>query len=279
MTNAIGGQALIEGVMMISDKRVSMAARKPNGKIVTKKMNRHHLTIKYKKLPLARGVFALWEMLSLGMKGLIWSSEQAEEQKESTSSVAMTLTILFSLLVGILLFIALPFYLAKLVTENHFLFNLVDGLLRVTVFLAYLLAIARMKDVQRLFQYHGAEHMAVHCYEHKNKLTVENVEKFTTLHPRCGTAFLFLVLIVSVFVFTLVYSDSWIIKFLLRILLIPFIAAVSYEILKFSAKHQNNVFFRYLIKPGLWFQMITTRKPDKRQIEVAITALKAVLRP
>ena len=120
--------------------------------------------------------------------------------------------------------------------------------------------------------------MAVHCHEHKKQLNVGNVEKFTTLHPRCGTAFLFLVLLVSILVFTLVYSSNWIIKFLLRILLIPVIAAVSYEILKFSAKHQNNIFFRSLIKPGLWFQMITIKRPDKKQIEVAITALKAVLR-
>jgi len=277
--SSIGGQALIEGVMMISDEKVAMAARKPDGRIVTKKENRHHLTVRYKKIPLVRGALALWEMLSLGMKGLMWSSEQAEEQEEKTSGFAMTLTVLFSFLVGIALFIALPFYIARLATENHFLFNLIDGVLRVAVFLAYLLVISRMKDVRRLFQYHGAEHMAVHCNEHKKKLTVGNVEKFTTLHPRCGTAFLFLVLLVSILVFTLVYSSNWIIKFFLRILLIPVIAAVSYEILKFSAKHQDNLFFRSLIKPGLWFQMITTKKPDRKQIEVAITALKAVLRP
>ncbi len=275
----IGGQALIEGIMMISDENVAMAARKPNGTIVTKKEKRHHLAVRSKKIPLVRGVLALWEMLSLGMKGLLWSSAQTEEQEEKTSSTAMMFTVLFSFLIGIALFIALPFYLAKLVTENHFLFNLLDGILRVVVFLLYLLAISRMKDVQRLFQYHGAEHMAVHCHEHKKQLTAKNVEKFTTLHPRCGTAFLFLVLFVSIFVFTLVYSSNWIVKFFLRILLIPVIAAVSYEILKFSAKHQNHFFFRTLIKPGLWFQMITTKKPDRKQIAVAITALNAVLRP
>ncbi len=275
----LGGQALVEGVMVISPKRVAFAVRTLKNSIKIKVERRHRLAQRYRRVPFVRGALALWEMLALGTKGLMWSADQSTEDKEEKlSTAAITWTIIFSFVFGILLFVAVPFYAAKLITGNHWLFNILDGIFRIAMFLSYLLIISRMKDVKRLFQYHGAEHMAIHCYEHKKKLTKENVMRFTTLHPRCGTAFLFIVLLLSIFLFSLIYAKFWLWKFLLRIAIMPVIAIVSYELLKLGARFPKNLILRALVKPGLWFQKITTRQPDEKQIEVAIASVKAVLR-
>ena len=273
----IGGQAVVEGVMMISPSKVAIAVRKPNGGIKTKAEKRLSIFQSVKKVYFLRGIFALIEMLHLGTKALIWSSNESMEKEEQISSTGMALTMVISFIIGIGLFVALPLWVTGFFTRQQFLFNLIEGIFRVLIFLAYLLLISQMKDVKRLFEYHGAEHMAVHCHEAKKKLEINNVRRFSTLHPRCGTAFIFLVLIVSILVFSFIWSERWITRFSLRLLLIPVVAGISYELLRLSAKHQDNIFFRSLIKPGLWFQMITTKEPDRKQIEVAIAALQKAI--
>lgn len=273
----IGGQAVIEGVMMISPQKVAIAVRKPTGRIATKVERRAPFFQRVKKMFFIRGLFALIEMLQLGMKALIWSSNQSLEKEDHLSSLGMAITIVVSFVLALGLFVALPLWIAHLTTTSFFLVNVLDGIIRVIIFLGYLLLISQMRDVRRLFEYHGAEHMAVHCYEAKKKLDVDQVRCFPTVHPRCGTAFLFLVLLVSIFVFSLIWSEQWILRFVFRLLLIPVVAGTAYELLKLGAKHHDHLFFRALIAPGLWFQKITTREPDKRQIEVAITALQKVV--
>lgn len=273
----IGGQAVVEGVMMISPEKVAISVRKKTGRIKTMVEKRKKFQQQIRKIFFVRGIFALIEMLRLGTKALIWSSNESLDKEEKISSMGMAITMVFSFVVGIALFVALPLWLAQTITDSRFLVNLIDGILRVGVFLAYLLVIAQMKDVKRLFEYHGAEHMAVHCYEAKKKLDVKEVRRFSTLHPRCGTAFIFLVLLVSIFIFSLIWSQAWLVRFGLRMALIPVIAGLSYELLKVSARHQDSLFFKWLIAPGLWFQLITTREPDSKQIEVAIASLKKVM--
>lgn len=274
----IGGQAVVEGVMMLSDRKVAVAVRTKNGRITTKVERRRSFTKKYKNVPFVRGIFALVEMVFLGTKALMWSSQASGQEEEKISNAALAFTVVVSFLFGIGLFIAAPFYLATLLTEQHFLFNVIDGVLRVLLFLLYLVLISHIHDVRRLFQYHGAEHMAIHCHEHGKQLTISNVRKFSTLHPRCGTAFLFFVLVVSILLFSFIFSEQWFLKFSLRLLLIPVVAAISYELLKLSARYQRLRLFRLMILPGLWFQKITTQQPDQKQIEVAIASLKVVLR-
>ena len=270
----IGGQALIEGVLMRSPHHVAVAVRSPNGKIVTKAYRKEHPAITYKHLPIIRGFLALIDMLAIGMKELFWSSEisSGEKMSRQESGWSLALSIAFALA----LFVALPFYVSKLVTEQYWLFNLLEGMLRVIIFLGYILVIAQFKDIQRVFQYHGAEHASIACHESSKKLTPENVKKFSTIHPRCGTAFIFIVLILSIIVFSFAYHPSWLMRFFGRIMLIPVIAGLSYELLKLNAKYHLPVLSWFSI-PGLWLQKITTRRPDKSQIEVTIAALKLAL--
>lgn len=290
----IGGQAVIEGVLIRGPGKYVVAVRK-NKKIVAKNgliPKRHN----FLKLPFIRGFVNLVDMLVIGIKSLMWSAEQAAPKDEKISKNELALTIFFSIAIVILFFIALPYFLTNLIgfreEQKPVLFNLVDGIIRIVIFLVYIAAISFIKDVKILFQYHGAEHKAIHCYEKEKKLTIKNVKKFTTLHPRCGTSFLLIVFIVSIFVFSLLPSialfyypnfsnlSAWIRKgvlFLIRILLIPFIAGVSYEILKISDKKQDNIVFKIISLPGLWLQKITTKEPSKRQIEVAIYSLKNLL--
>ena len=280
MKQELGGQAVIEGVLMRSPKRYAIAVRLPNKKIKVKKTNYKALTKRHKilNIPLVRGCISLFEMMVIGMKALTWSADQQEEHQEKMPAWQMGLSILFAVGATILLFILLPLWLTKFITTSKgFFFNLVDGFLRVLIFIIYILAISYMKDIRRVFQYHGAEHMAIHCLEHKKKLTPQNVRKFTTLHPRCGTSFIIYVLVISILIFSLIISPSWWVKFAARILLIPVIAGISYEVLKFSAKYNQHPLCKVFIYPGLLIQKITTKRPSKSQIEVAIASLKAVL--
>ncbi|MBD3310441.1 DUF1385 domain-containing protein [Candidatus Woesearchaeota archaeon] len=272
---AFGGQAVIEGVMMRSKHYVAVSVRS-KGKIVSK-------VEKLKRMPnfadyiFVRGIVNLFRMLVVGIRALIWSADQQLEKEEKISKweVAWTMAIAFG--AAILLFIILPYYLTTLTQTRGVIFNLIDGVIRVVVFIAYLLLISLMKDVNVLFQYHGAEHMAVHAYEAGKKLTPDNVKKFSTRHPRCGTSFILIVLVISIIVFSFITSESNLVKILARIVLIPVIASVSYELLKLTARFQKSRIVRLLSLPGLWIQKITTRKPGKRQIEVAIRALKLVI--
>lgn len=273
----MGGQAVIEGVLMRSKKKYAIAVRTPDDKILLKKGRVKSLT-RYKLLnfPFIRGFINMIESMILGIKALTWSSNQQTGENEKLTTSQIFFTVLISFLFVVLLFIILPFYATKYLTSfEGFWFNLIDGIIRVLIFFIYLLSISRMKDIRKVFQYHGAEHKTVHAYEKELKLTYNNIKKYTTLHPRCGTSFLIIVLAISILVFSLVTTDSWTIKLLSRIILIPVIIGISYEVLKLSAKFQNNILMKLLIQPGLLVQKITTKEPTKKQIEVAVAALEA----
>jgi len=291
----VGGQAVIEGVMIRGPKKYTIAVRKGKN-IVLKKGIVQKKKKPYQKWIFFRGAVNMLEMLIIGIKALMWSAQQAGDDDVKLTKKELTYTLIFSFVIGILFFLALPYFLTTLFgyveEEKPIMFNMVDGAIRIGIFLAYIIGISFMSDIKRLFQYHGAEHKAIHCYEHGKKLTVDNVKKFTTLHPRCGTAFIFIVLIISIFVFSIIPSvivhyfpgfvelNVWLRKlilFPLRILLVVPIAGISYEILKISDKKKDNILFRMISAPGLALQRITTQKPDKKQIEVAIYSLKKLL--
>lgn len=274
----IGGQALIEGVMIKSPKKLAMAARLPNGKIKKRSVRKPTLLEKNRiyKLPIVRGCISLFELLFAGMEALSWSAKQQDEKGEITKT-NLAVTFVLSIAIGALMFIAGPYWLTGLfVSSRGILFNLMDGVVRILVFFIYLIAISTSKDVRRLFEYHGAEHMAVHCYEAQKELTVKSVKKYSPIHPRCGTSLLIFVLIVSILVFSLIPSINWYANIPIRILLIPVVAGISYELLKYTAKKKT--ILKALSMPGLLVQKITTRKPANDQIEVAIEAVKEAVR-
>ncbi len=268
----LGGQALIEGVMIKAPDNISIAVRLPNKKIRTKKDKFISATQRHKllNLPFVRGVIHLFEMMVVGIKALTWSAnQQGEEEELGPKEWAITFSMAILLTIG--LFVLLPYYAAKFFYDPHTVrFGFLDGIIRLLVFLAYLFAIGFMADVRRMFQYHGAEHMAVHCYEHKLPLQVSNVRKFPPEHPRCGTSLLIFVVGVSIVLFSVIRTEHWYYNLPARVVLIPVIAGISYELLKFSAKYS---WLKWLSYPGIWTQKLTTRKPDAKQIEVAIAAV------
>jgi uncharacterized protein YqhQ len=283
----IGGQAVIEGVLMRAPRSMAIAVRRPDGEIVVKRDTVVPLSEKIPlvKLPLVRGAVALFTSLVIGMKALSFSANEAisgGEKKEEMSPFAMGGTIAVALILGILLFFMLPLFLTKLLVPyiggSNIVFNLVDGFIRVLVFLLYVYSISRMSDIQRVFQYHGAEHKSIFAFDAGISLTVENVKRFSRLHPRCGTSFLLIVMLVSIVVFSLI-PKLWpfYLKAGSRIVLLPLIAGVSYEILKLSAKYEKSRLVSMLISPGLALQRLTTREPDEGQIEVAIRSLEEAL--
>ncbi len=275
----VGGQALIEGVMMKTPNWVGAAARKPSGKIVTIRKKHKSLTEKcwILRLPLIRGIIFLAEMMVLGIKMLNWSANQQGDENEQLSGWETGLVMILSFALAIALFVAAPYYLSRFFVETRGIaFNLIDGVFRIIIFVGYIWGIGLFKDVKRLYQYHGAEHMTVHCKEHGKALTPENVRKYSPVHLRCGTSLLMFVIIVSILLFSVINDTRWYVNVPLRILLIPIIAGISYELLKLSARFPRNIILRFFMLPGLWVQKITTRKPDKKQIEVAIAALKQV---
>jgi len=274
--HSIGGQAVIEGVMMRSQNRLAISVRK-KGEIITKKENIKKRT-GILRWPLIRGIVNLVDMMVVGIKALNWSADQQLGKKEKISKWEFFYVLAASMGFVILFFIVLPYYLTTFVSKNQgVLFNLVDGMIRIALFLAYLLLISSMKDVKRLFQYHGAEHKAVNCFEAGKKLSMENIKKYPTIHKRCGTTFILIVFMISIIVFSFIFSSRWYINIPLRISLMPVIAGISYEILKFSAKY-DNIFTYILTLPGIWLQKLTTKEPTDRQIEVAVKSLKAVVR-
>ncbi len=276
----VGGQAVIEGVMMKSPNYLSIAVRKSNNKI-TKKVESYRFLSDRSRilgLPFIRGIVYLLEMLVVGIKALNYSANQAGDEDEQLTTFEMALTIFLSLVLVVLLFIVAPFYLSKWLTKDSgVLFNIIDGLIRISIFALYVLAISMLKDIRRVFQYHGAEHKSINAYEAGLKLTPENVMKKSTAHARCGTSFIIIVLIISIFIFSMIISEGWYVKLMMRVILLPVIAGISYELLKFSSRYSGSIFMKPLIIPGLWIQKLTTREPDRAQIEVALAALKAVL--
>ena len=279
----VGGQAVIEGVMMRGFGKVATAVREPDGNINVQVKTVSSIADRFTilKLPLLRGAVSLFESLMLGMKSLSFSAQAAGEEDEQLSDRELVATIIFAIALACVLFLAIPTFAAKFfhtLTDDPLLLNLAEGFLRLIIFLAYLFAISRMKDIQRVFQYHGAEHKTIFCYEADLPLTVENVKKFPRLHPRCGTAFLLIVMLVSIFVFAFLgWPDLWL-RILSRIILLPLVAGLSYELIRFSARSKNS-FIKLATLPGLWLQYLTTREPDDSMIEVAIKSLEAVTPP
>ena len=340
---SIGGQAVIEGVMMRGPEKTAVAVRKPDGEIIIdEKGNKAKGGLR--KIPLIRGVFNFVDSMVIGVQALMFSAnfyeddgspKKVEENKKATEKIVtrdtknkkdkkkkkiiesenleeknnieqsteknkredkkeqeempawmMALTVLASVALSVGLFIALPNLIAGFLvpgseaeaSENVFLYNLVESIVKIIIFISYLLLVSQMKDIQRVFEYHGAEHKTIFCYESGEELTVENVKKHPRFHPRCGTSFLLFVIIISIIVFSVVGRfESKLMNLLVRIALLPVVAGISYEIIRFAGKHTENKWVSWLNKPGMLLQKLTTREPDGKQIEVAIASLKAVL--
>jgi uncharacterized protein YqhQ len=287
---SIGGQAVIEGVMMKGPEDIAIAVRKPDGEIALSKEKLKSSRKSISKIPIVRGVFAFVDALVIGVKALSFSAEFFEEEEEDKDKkpskwddfleknmvvIAVFLSILFS--TG--LFILLPTFVVSFfggVTKTPLLMNLMEGLIRITIFIGYIAAISGMKDIKRVFEYHGAEHKTIFCYESGEDLVVENVRKYKRLHPRCGTSFLFIVMIVSILLFSFFRWPNLLVRLVTRIALLPLVAGISYEIIKWAGRSDSKLVCA-ISAPGLWLQKVTTREPDDSQIEVAIEALKNVL--
>lgn len=283
MSFQYGGQAVIEGVMMRGPGHRAIAVRRPDETIIIdeKPVGSIVQRFPFLKLPFIRGVVMLVESLIMGIEALTFSAEQAmgEEEEEKLSKWEMFLTVAVSLGLAIVLFIVIPttltYYTASAIQDN-FTRNLLEGAIRLAVFLGYVAAVSRMKDIQRVFMYHGAEHKVINAFEAGKELTVGEVQKFSTLHPRCGTSFLLIVILIKVVIFSGVTAEGLFGQIFFRILLLPVVAGVAYELLKLSGKYQDRGLCRIFIAPGLWLQKLTTKEPDDSQVEVAIKAFNAV---
>ena len=286
----VGGQAVIEGVMMRAPHSYCVAVRKPSGEIVTEEMPLARMSEKYPifKYPVFRGVGTLCQAMTLGLKALRFSANaslaeapapEAKPQPKELSSWALTLNLVFSLAFFVFLYKFVPLYLVTRLQNMYpalhgrVAFNVVDGLIRMAIFLTFLYAVSRMKDIRRVFEYHGAEHKVVFNFESGKPVNVENAQRFTTFHPRCGTSFLMVVMVVSMLVYMLIPFDSFAMKLVSRVALLPVIAGVSYELIRFAAKRRGS-FLATLAAPGLWLQRITTKPPSDDQAVVAIHALE-----
>jgi len=280
-----GGQAVIEGVMIRGKEGVAISVRQPNGEL---NVERQPLASIYKgrlrEMPLVRGIIVLVETLVLGTQSLLHSAQvaAAEEVGEKIPTALLWGTVAVSLGLGVVLFFMVPLFATRYLIDPYIdsalLSNVFEGLIRIGIFIVYLKLISLIPDIKRVFAYHGAEHKVVNAYEAGVPLDVESVKRYSTAHARCGTAFLFIVLIVAIFVFALVGQPALWIRILSRIALIPVIAVISYEIMKFGAGHIQNPAVRILLAPGLMLQSITTREPDNSQIEAAISALNEVIK-
>lgn len=278
MTKLVGGQAVIEGVMMRNGDNIAIAVRDPEKNIQVEKLKIHVPEV---KIPIVRGVINLVYMMYIGVKSLNYSSNLAmkEEGDKKENPYLSIIVLIFGLALAIGLFKFLPLGVAELVDRqfsiNNYLYNIVDGVVKIVIFIGYILLISRMEDIRRVFQYHGAEHKAVNAFEHND---LENVKSYSTVHRRCGTTFIFLVLFIAIIVYMFIPKDySFSLKLGLRLLLLPLIAGISYEILKLGGKYESSKFFTVLIYPGLLIQRLTTKEPTDDQIEVAVKALKEVI--
>jgi uncharacterized protein YqhQ len=285
----VGGQAVIEGVMMRGLSGYSVAVRQPDGGVAIRKDKLVAITAKYPflKTPVLRGSVVLIQSLVLGIRALNYSasvSSAGEEGEPEMSNWAIASSMLMALVLGVGLFILAPLGLTNLIRHyllpemGNFTYNAIDGVIRAVFFFIYIFSISFMDEIRRVFQYHGAEHKTVYTFEANEELTVENARTKSTLHPRCGTSFLLFVMAISILVFSLIPSSAhFLVKFGARVVLIPLIAGLAYEIIRFSARHLTNPVCQVLIRPGLWLQRITTKEPDDKQLEVAIIALKEAL--
>lgn len=300
---SIGGQAVIEGVMMRGPKDIAVAVRKPDGEIEIDKKPLSSILQKWKwlKLPIIRGVVSFIESLIVGTKALMYSAsffdleeEETKKKKESMTeeeraalekkeskalSFAIYTSVVFALVFGIGIFMLLPTFLVGLVKPYipyDFLATLFEGIVRIVIFLIYIILVSQMKDIRRVFEYHGAEHKTIFCYESGDELTPENARKYSRLHPRCGTSFLLIVMVVSIILFSFISWDNAVMRIILRLALLPVVAGLSYEVIKFAGRSKSKC-MKIVSAPGMWLQKLTTKEPDDSQLEVAIASLKSVL--
>jgi uncharacterized protein YqhQ len=279
-----GGQALIEGVLMRGRDAIAVALRHPDGRIVfaTERLDSGFHGARWSKLPLMRGLVVLYETLIVGTRWLVRSAGvQAEEEGVELGKGSIVLMLVITLIAGVGIFFLLPLFIASVTTanvENQFVQHLVEGLVKVAIFLGYLALIGQSPDIRRVFQYHGAEHMTIHALEAGDPLVVDEVRKYPTAHPRCGTEFLVVVIALSIIAFGLVGRQEPWIMITSRILLIPVIAAVGYEILRWGARHRSNPIVKVIMWPGILVQMITTKRPSVDMIEVAIVSMEEALK-
>ena len=279
----VGGQAVIEGVMMRGPGVTATAVREPSGTIVVQKETTKSIADTYPilKKPFLRGCVALYESLVIGMKALSFSAKAAGDEEEEMSNSEIAITMVISTIFAIAVFLALPTFIVKFipgVQDNHVVLNLIEGVIRLVLFLLYIWGIGLTKDIQRVFQYHGAEHKTIHTYELDLPLTVENVRQQSRLHARCGTNFLLIVMVVSIFVFAFLGWPNLLERILSRVLLMPVVAGIAYEVIRLAGRSEHS-FVKAIIKPGLVLQYMTTREPEDDQIEVAIRALEEVRPP
>lgn len=290
----LGGQAVMEGVMMKGPKAYSVAVRKPDQKIEVKMEDYTTMAERYVlcRLPFIRGVFSFIESLFIGMKTLTYSSSFYEEEtesktdrlfkdifKEKAESVIIGLTVLVSVIIAIALFVMFPAVIAELLKKSiksHVFLSIIEGFIRLFIFIIYVLLISQMQDIKRLFMYHGAEHKTINCYEAGKDLTTENIQRFSRYHKRCGTSFVFFVMVVSIFVFMFITTDMLWLRLVFRLLLIPIVASISYEMIRFAGKN-DNLFSNALSLPGMWIQKLTTKEPTEEMIQVAIIAVESIL--
>jgi uncharacterized protein YqhQ len=288
-----GGQAVMEGVMMRGAKTIATVVRRPNGSLAKDVHTLHPIyTGRWRKIPFTRGVIAMLEAMILGTESLVFSTNialedadetnNAEVKKESTkvSGVMLGGLLLTSMTFAVALFSILPLFLTKWLMpgmQGSLPFNLAEGGIRLAIFLIYLRSVGFMPDIRRVFSYHGAEHKTIHAYEDGVELTPESVQKYSTAHARCGTAFLLAVMLIAILIFSLVGKQTLWLLILSRILLLPVIASIAYEVTQYGARHMDNIFVKWLVAPGMWLQSLTTRQPDEKMVEVAVAALKEVL--
>ena len=282
MKPPLGGQAVIEGVMMQNGEQIALAVRRSSdGEILVRSIPARRRFKRLGRIPFVRGTFRMYDMLSLGVRALNLSTRLAFPEEEQLSKQGTWMTFTLAIVVAVAVFIILPLYATQSIPAlrlgNSILFNLVEGGIRLAIFFCYLVVVSRMKDIHRVFQYHGAEHKVVYTYEGDEELTVENARRHTTLHPRCGTAFLMTVFIIAIFVFSLVGNPTLWLKILSRLLLLPVVAGVSYEVLRFNSREFDRWWVRLFAQPGLWLQRLTTAEPTDDMIEVAIASAKRAL--
>lgn len=292
---AVGGQAVIEGVMMRSPNAITIAVRKPDKSISVKKKRYRTITQRFKflNIPILRGIISLFEMMVIGARAINYSAGESmdipEENSKKPSKIVELIMFVFSLIIAlalsIFLFKFVPLWITT-VLENNFayieahwiVFNLIDGFIKMFIFLAYIWILSVIPSFRRIFEYHGAEHKSIFAYENKLPLTVENAKKQTRFHPRCGTSFIIIVFAISIILYTFVpKQETFLANLILRLAILPLIAGISYEYLKLSAKYAQNCIVKGLIAPGLWFQHVTTKEPDNSQLEVGLESLKAAL--
>lgn len=293
--SGIGGQAVLEGIMMKNKENYAVAVRKPNGEIAVELENYQGLLHGHKitELPFIRGIFNFIDSLVLGTRALNFSASFYEEEDEqetkldkaadkvtkgNTEKLLTVLTTVISVVLAVGIFVVLPYFIASLLEgfiRNRSLMAIIEGVIRILIFVLYVWGISAMKDIRRLYQYHGAEHKCINCVEKGRPLTVHNVMRSSRQHKRCGTSFIFFVLIVSIILFFFIRVDNVVEKVVLRILLMPVVAGISYEIIRLAGR-TDNLFIRILSAPGMWIQRMTTKEPDEDMVEVAIAAVEAV---